>query len=219
MERDVTARRAIALCVILSLALLLLIARLWYLQIAQYSEHSERALRQSTRKIDLPAPRGLILDRQGRVLAENRRVFAVGVVPAEYEREKTVIRLASLLDMGTLDISAAIAENSSKPAFEVVPIKQRIDERQRAQVEERLLEMPGVRVYSTLTRVYPYHSLAAHVIGYVGKPPEDMLADLEAIDRQVGADRYGPDSVVGREGIERYYDLAKDSPESNYPTR
>lgn len=217
MKRDVTAPRAIALCVILSLALLLLIARLWYLQVAQYSEHSERVLRQSTRKIDLPAPRGLILDRQGRVLAENRRVFAVGVVPAECEQEKTVVRLASLLDMGTLDISATIAENSNKPAFEVVPVKEEIDERQRAQVEEQLLEMPGVRVYSTLTRVYPYHSLAAHVIGYVGKPSEEMLADLEATDKQIGADRYGPDSIVGRDGIEQYYELARDLPEENYP--
>jgi penicillin-binding protein 2 len=213
MDRNLVIRRTMALCIVLCLALLTLVGRLWYLQVAQYAEHSERAVRQSTRTIDLPAPRGLILDRSGHILAENRRTFAVGVVPAQYDETRTVVGLASLLpgSMSTLEIATKIRENAGRPAFEVVPVIEGIDDEQRAHVEERLLDLPGACVYSELHRVYPYGSLAAHALGYVGKPSEELLAELQAPDRGSGYQRYGPDSIVGRQGVERFYEMGQDS--------
>ncbi len=216
--------------------LVTLTGRLWVLQLTRWIDFQEQALQNRTSIVTTPAPRGLIYDRHGRVLAENRPNWRLVVTPAmlpnsSSEREDIVRCLASILrdhDVSTTDVRNAIDEAcASGRSVKPTPLGSFADNLPLeivAQIEERSLDLPGVEVAEYFQRHYPYGDLAAHVIGYarpINSEEYERWRDLkypvigpdeEEVERRALAPWdhdpvYRSDSNFGKSGVEAGYEL------------
>ncbi|RMH75667.1 MAG: penicillin-binding protein 2 [Actinomyces sp.] len=197
-----------------------LFARLWYLQVLEHETLQVRAQANVIRVVTEPAPRGRILDRNGRVLVDNRVVDVVTVDPEELaagtdgadQRRSVLLALARTLSRsGTLvkltDIEAALADPQYGP-FESVPVAVDVADDLLVYLGERPDLFPGVRVEQRTVRSYPYGTLAAHVLGYVGPITGEEYAEVQG--RWDPADpegkAYRRDDEIGKTGVERMFE-------------
>jgi penicillin-binding protein 2 len=187
--------------VIVVIAVSALTARLFYLQIQ--SGRTFAALSAQNRSVlePIPAPRGLIYDRKGRLLVTNVPTFAVKIRPADLpnsQRDAVVARLAALIRMDPADINATIDSNPGS-AFDFVRIAQDVDESTARLISEAGFELPGVDVSVEARRQYAYGPLLSQILGYTGPVSADQLPDL----RDLG---YQPDDLLGKSGLEAEYE-------------
>ena len=183
------------------LALSALTARLFYLQIANGVEFSALAQQNRTALEAIPAPRGLIFDRDGRPLVTNAAMYSVkvraGDIPEE-RRDEVVARLAALLAQDVADINSAIDSNPGS-RFDLVRVAEDVDEATAGIIAESRTELPGVEVVVESTREYPQGPLVSQILGYTGPVSADQLAELRD-------DGYLPDDWIGKSGIEAQYE-------------
>lgn len=178
-----------------------LTARLFYLQISNGSQFSSLADRQRTVEEPIPAPRGLIHDRAGRLLVTNVPTYAVKVRPADLpnsRRDDVVARLAALLVMDPAAINAAIDSNPGS-AFDLVRIAQDVEKPTALLISEAGPDLPGVEITIEARRQYADGPLMAHLLGYTGPVSAEQLPEL----RPLG---YQPDDLVGKMGLEKQYE-------------
>ncbi|HWO70551.1 MAG TPA: penicillin-binding protein 2 [Actinomycetota bacterium] len=174
--------------------------RLWYLQVLAAERFRREAQHNSVRLVDVPAPRGRILDRNRAPLVENRLSLVVTVNRQELgdEAESVLLRLSELLGIRV----RVLAERLQDPryySYQPVPVAQDISEDAWFTIEEHPEEFPGVQVVETPVRRYPHGRLAAHVLGHVGPITADQLGQ----ERFRGYDR---DDLVGQAGVEAVYE-------------
>ena len=142
------------------------------------------------------APRGILFDRNGLALVDNRPAFTLSLIPREMEdRNSVVARLAVLLKMPVGDLMDALER---VPADSIRPVRVRrgLTLEDVTKVEERKLELPGVIVEVEPQRVYPTSTFAAHLLGYV----------REVSDEQMKQGRYRRGDMIGQSGLERLLD-------------
>lgn len=199
MDRDRFEYRVAAIFGIVVTLFAVLAIRLWQVQIVQGDYFARLAEENRLRVTPLSAPRGLIVDRAGHPLVENRPAFTVAVLPLEFTRpEGEISLLASLLTMDPDEVARRVASGRDTP-FAPVRLRRDVPETVVASVEESQMDLPGVIVQVEPVRYYPYHELAAHLIGYLGEASD---TDLRA-SRAAG---YEPGELIGKDGIEREYD-------------
>jgi penicillin-binding protein 2 len=211
-------RRVWAVMVILVFCFAGLLARLWFLQIVHGDDYLAQAQRNRMRKVPLPAPRGLILDRNGKVLATSKASHSIAVVPAALpsakseskQRAKVLSSLAFLLDVTTADIQEKLddARNRGANSYDPVRIALNVPLATIVRVEENKPRLgPAILITDDLQRDYPQGSLAAHVLGHVGLVTQDDLKrNRAALEENPSIIRLGYDDKIGKNGIERYYD-------------
>ncbi|MCE5215661.1 penicillin-binding protein 2 [bacterium] len=223
-----------ALGVFLGLALLGIATRLWWIQLTHWSDYAVQAEMNRTTVVTKQAPRGLICDRRGRVLAENRDVWNLCMIPSQLPEdqvslEREVTFLASTLStpedpVSTAEVRKALQRGAKATAVEPVPLGnlgQDLSFDQVARIEERQMDLPGISVVTTTRRHYPYGALAAQTIGYARAISRDQLEKVKAyiypLDRQdpTASDLsgtnpdliYDPSSIIGIEGAEAMCEL------------
>jgi penicillin-binding protein 2 len=176
-----------------------LFLRLWALQVLSGTQYANAAQNNQLRTVRVPAPRGAILDRNGAVLVRNVAGHAVRIWPAHLPkrgRYQILRRLSRILDVPVPWMAREIAKRKHDPLTPVT-VKRGIHEDQVDYLYERQREFPGVEVAQSYLRDYPYKSLAAHVLGYVG----------EAAPRQIEANStLALGDEIGQAGIEAAYD-------------
>ena len=193
--------RFIVFGLVVVLAVGALTARLFYLQIANGSEYAAISTRQRTVLEPIPAPRGLIYDRNGRLLVDNVPTFAVKIRPSDLpnpERDAVVGRLASLLGADASEIHGAIDGNPGS-AFDLVRVAQDVDPATAQLISEAGHELPGVEVVVEARRQYTDGALTSHLLGYTGPVSAEQLPDLRA-------EGYQPDDLLGKVGLEAQYE-------------
>ena len=169
----------------------------WFLQIVQHAQYREMAENNHQRTLALRAPRGVLFDRQGRVLVENRDSLNVSIVR---EHTKDLDRTINLLsEVAGLDVEVVreiVERHKGEPAYRPIVILEDASLAQVAALAARRLdfELPDVVVEEVPMRRYPTDALAAHLFGYVG----------EASDAQIG-DGVQTGAIVGQSGVERVY--------------
>ena len=174
----------------------LLTLRLWTMQVTEVHAYEEKALSNQSRIVNTPAPRGDIYDRDGVKLAGTRPALAAVVDLAlvdEDDRDRLSQNLAAFLDEPSSSIEERF-ENDAQGGLVTVAVD--ISEEQATFIVEHREEFPGVNIIPQPVRTYPEGEVAAHVIGYIGRPNEQ---DLERDDIK-GTD------VLGKAGVERTYD-------------
>ncbi|MBU4301262.1 MAG: penicillin-binding protein 2 [Actinobacteria bacterium] len=192
-------RRLVILGILIIAAFIVLLARLWFMQIVSGDEYRKKAEGNRIREISLEAPRGRLLDRNGTVLVKNRNALTISVVPAEINKEgKVVERLSRLLGMGEKEIRYKI-EKSQAPNRRVVLIKSDVGEDVVTYVREHQREFPGVIAGIRPIREYLFNDLAAHVIGYLGEISPEMLQEKKDKEYMAGDE-------IGLSGLESIYD-------------
>ena len=187
------------------LVLLVLVGRLFFLQVMTSGRSRELAERNWLRPEFVPGPRGRILDRNGVVLAEMTPSFAISIDP-QYElfhknrqlMHDTVERLARLVDQDPSKFEDQI-EREKKTTYKPVRLVRNADSLMVARVAEHMISLPGVQVMVEPVRRYPADTLAAHVLGYVGEVGEKELETLTESGYHAG-------SLIGKTGIELQYE-------------
>jgi penicillin-binding protein 2 len=198
MDRDNQTRLFVTLLVLIFIVLL---GRLWQMQVLEYSTYRKLSQENTTRTIPSLAPRGIIYDRYGNVIVANRAIFSVYIFPSSVDSDKLIRVISDVARITAVpkdNILKKIQENSSRP-FEPILIKDNLSIRTVTALEERRHNMPGVVVNVRPVRYYPNKMLAAHVLGYVGEITKNELSDL----REAG---YQLKDMIGKEGVEKIYD-------------
>lgn len=187
---------------IVGLGLLALLFRLWFLQVVRGEELSKVAAKRTTLTAPITAPRGQILDRQGRMLAGVKTTLAVMVRPVDIRgREDAIERLAGILGLDPDDIRASVSENNYRATLPFV-LMTNLTPKQAIAVEEQKAFLPGVSIRQATVRVYPHSAAGAHAVGYVSGLSEDDQNRLRAAGIE------DLPSFTGKVGVERSYDVA-----------
>lgn len=179
-------------------------ARLYYLQIVRGDYFSDRAENQRVRLIPIPAPRGAIFDRNGRLLVDSRPTYNVVLSNEPLKSINVNERVDEYADGLNLDRQFVVERLNlikQQNDFEAMVLKENIDMRDIAWVESHSLEFPELRVELQPQRFYPLGTTLAHVLGYVGEISPKQLEDPVYKDRG-----FRPGDIIGKGGLEQYYD-------------
>jgi len=196
--RQTLRPRFAALAGVVLLVLGLLFVRLWTMQVLSGSAYAAQADQNRVREITTVAPRGRILDRNGKELVANRATMAVVVAPSARDDEDLLNRLSALLDVPAADLKERVESvKEAALASRVVAIDVPLSV--VAYLSEHESQFPGVEVEMRAVREYPQGKLAAHVLGYTGEISETEMADPEFKD-------YDPTDVVGKAGSEKSFE-------------
>lgn len=178
----------------------ILVSRLWFLQVVGGQKYMALAEGNYIRVLPVEAPRGLIYDRNGKVMVNNRPSIGVSLSPPIAEKNpKVITKLSRILKISPTEIKEILAEKKADPLKPRV-IKRDIDDRTLAYVEEHKMELPGVDVVTESIRSYPYGALGAHVFGYLGEISEGELKER----KKTGSYQLG--DIIGKTGIENMYE-------------
>ena len=191
----------VAFSVLLAFVLLgSVIGRLVQLQVFDYEHFAERSQGNRVRIEAVPPIRGLVFDRQGRVLAENLPAYQLELIPEQVrDVEETLARLAALALIDEEEIPRFLELSESAPRFKPVALNLRMTEQQIADFAIQRPRFPGVDFRPRLVRHYPDGAAVAHAVGYVGALSTE---DLETLD----AARYAGTSQAGKTGVENSYE-------------
>jgi len=187
-------------------AFLVIGVRLWSLQVIHHEEYAKKAENNRLKTLPLPAPRGFIYDRAGRVLVENHPSFNIIMSREEVKvRGKTFMPvvdelMAHGLNLDSEFVSAHVEMMHRQPLWYPVVIKENADPQDIAWVRAHQLEYPELDVVEQPQRLYPDKALLAHVLGYVGEISARQLEQPEY------KDDYKPGDIIGRAGVEKVYD-------------
>jgi penicillin-binding protein 2 len=195
-SEDSWPRRVLALAALASIGFVVLIGQLWYLQALEGGRLQELSDKNRIRVRPVAAPRGILFDRNGLPLVDNRPAFTLSLIPREMDDPDTVLaRLSVLLKIPLQELQASldrVATDSLRP----VRIRRGLSLEDVTKVEERKLELPGVIVEVEPQRIYPTSTFAAHLLGYV----------REVSEEQMKQGRYRRGDMIGQSGLERLLD-------------
>ena len=199
-SRLVRGRVVVGAFVVVGLICVLL-ARLYYLQVVQYEYHSTLSENNRVHVQPIPPTRGLIFDRNGVVIADNRPSFSLSMTrerSGDWQQVLDVI--VEVLQLAPED--RALFEKRMKQGrrpFEPVPILFELNEEQIARIAVNQFRLPGVEVVAQLVRHYPQGAHFAHSVGYMGRINEKELKTLDPVN-------YSGTHHIGKTGIERFYE-------------
>jgi len=192
-----TRRALLAATVAVALAFLILLGRLWQLQLLQGEHFRKLSETNRIRLVDLPPSRGLIFDAKGRLLADNRPAFTLAVVPEDVADWKVLTRrLRSLVGVTPEEISKAREGAEGQAPFKPIRLRSHLNRHELALLETFRYELPGVRVMVHYGRAYLSPQYTAHVIGYLGEINQPELAAASRTHYRLG-------DYVGRYGLEK----------------
>ena len=170
----------------------------WVFQVAQHDKYAEMADNNHTRKLPLPAPRGVLLDRNGRVLVENQNIFNIALVREQTKNIDATLKLvAAATGVDEAQLRETVERRRREPSYRPIVLIENATREQVIAVWARRWEMPGIIYQEVPSRKYP-GTEAAHVFGYVGEVTEAQLqrSDYDGVD--AGA-------IVGQAGFEQQY--------------
>ena len=199
-EAQLFSRRALVASALVLVAMLGLSARLVFLQVYNHEHYTTLSDSNRVRILPLPPTRGLIYDRNGVLLADNLSSHRLEVTPEQVEDLDAMLReLGTLVEITEQDISRFRKLSNRKPPYAGVPLRFQLSEAEVAQLAVNLHRFPGLEIKADLTRYYPLHERAAHVIGYVGRIDE---RELKIIDTS----QYSGSTHIGKTGVEKSYE-------------
>ena len=182
----------------------ILVANLYNIQVNQYQDYKTRSNDNRIKVVPIAPTRGLIYDRNGVLLAENRPVFNLEITPEKIKNmDDTIARLQELLEISPERVERFNRDRRNTRRFKSVPILTQLTEDQVAVFSVNQHKFPGVEVTGTLKRFYPYGDVLTHVIGYVSRIND---RDMRRLVREEKDANYQATRDIGKLGIERYYE-------------
>ncbi|HDH01727.1 MAG TPA: penicillin-binding protein 2, partial [Nitrospirae bacterium] len=192
-------KKTITVLAYISMAVFVIfLLRLWQLQILKGSYYRKQSEKNRVRVFKIPAPRGIIFDRNGIPLVKNAPYFIASLIPGLSKKGLNLSGLSKLLDTSVEDLSEKIAKRK-KHVLEPIRLKEGLSFSQVARIEARRSDFPGLVVETEITRAYPYGSTGAHLIGYLSLPTEAQLRKGLFAGTPRG-------TFVGQWGVEALYD-------------
>src|SRR6202047_821920 len=201
-EEKVSALRLTAVQYIVLLIFLFLAYGLWKLQVMQSGYYANAAEKNRIRNVPILAPRGKILDREGRIIVDNYPSFSALLLrDSSRDLNADAEMIAQGLHLDPNEVRTRIHHFASLPQYQPIFLKEDITQDEQAFIEAHRNELPELDTIRADRRLYPRKGFMAHLIGYVGEVTEDML-------NQAQFELYNPGDVVGVSGVERQYNNA-----------
>ncbi len=202
--RRFRARVLVATALVL-LAFLLLVLRLGYLQLWRYDDLLEQAESNRTSVVPIVPNRGVIMDRNGVVLATNYSAYTLEITPSKLTapQDEVIEQLAQLVDIQPRDRRRYKKLREESKSFESVPLRTRLSDEEVARFAAQRYRFPGVEIRARLFRHYPYADLASHVIGYIGRINQ---AEKDRLEEEDDEGNYRGTDYIGKLGIEQSYE-------------
>lgn len=176
--------------------------RLYVLQVVRGDRYAELAVNQRLRRLPIPAPRGVIFDRNGEPIVDSRPIYNVIMSREDVKDLQSLVDpLAEGLGIDRDLLKERFDLVSSMPAFESIQVKQDATSNDIAWVEAHNLEFPELRIEQQPQRKYPADGMLAHVLGYVGEISPEQLKQPSFKDKGLK-----PGDIIGQSGIEQIYD-------------
>ena len=196
-------RVLVAVLVVLC-AFALLAARLVYLQVYRHADLDEQAESNRTAIVPIVPNRGLILDRNGVILATNYSAYTLEIMPSKViSVDDTIAELEKLIDIQPRDKKRFKRLREESKNFESLPIRTRLSDEEVARFAAQRFRYPGVDIKARLFRSYPYGELGSHVVGYIGRINP---AEKEAIDDSEEQGNYRGTDYIGKLGVEQSFE-------------
>jgi len=206
VEADLSRFRArvlVASLVVLC-AFAMLAARLVYLQVYRHADLNEQAESNRTAIVPIVPNRGLILDRNGVVLATNYSAYTLEITPSKVENlEETIAALEKVIDIQLRDKRRFKRLREESKNFESLPIRTRLTDEEVARFAAQRFRFPGVDIKARLFRSYPYGELGSHVVGYIGRINQ---AEKENIEGSEDEGNYRGTDYIGKLGVEQSFE-------------
>jgi len=194
---DLLKKRLLGAAVVVLFFFAVIILRLWSLQITNGKEYEIRAYSNRVRVQEVIAPRGHILDRKGREIVTNRPSFNVVLIQEDSHDVADVLkRLAPVLGEDVSQLWKKIRDAAGTPKYLPIRLKEDIDWKTLAYLENHNQEFSGIRTEVQPVRVYPYGDLSANILGYLGSISKKELAK---VDRTI----YSGGDLIGKRGLEK----------------
>jgi penicillin-binding protein 2 len=200
--------RVLVASIVVLTAFVLLVSRLIYLQVYRHADLAEQAENNRTTIVPLVPNRGLILDRNGIVLASNYSAYTLEITPSRLGAaglDQTIDELAKVIEILPRDRRRFKKQLEESKGFESLPIRTKLTDEEVARFAARHYRFPGVDIKARLFRNYPWGELASHVIGYIGRVNQ---AEKEAMDDWPDEDQanYRGTEYIGKLGVEQAYE-------------
>ena len=192
--------RAIVAAILVFIALLLVFARLFFLQVTHHDYYTAKSKENYQKKIPIPPVRGLIYDRNGVLLADNHIEYVLEAAEDDVSDMKgSLKRLMQLLPITPLEVNKFKQKLRVNSRFQPVVLRQNLTENEIALFSENRFRFPGFKISVRMQRNYPLGSVASHLLGYVGRVDKK---DLKKVDNN----EYKGTTHIGKSGIEKYYE-------------
>ena len=182
-----------------------LFIRLAYLQLWRYQEFIAQAESNRTAIVPIVPNRGVIMDRNGVVLATNYSAYTLEITPSKVTAplDEVIEKLGELIDIQGRDKRRFRKLREESKSFESVPIRTRLSDEEVARFAAQRYRFPGVEIRARLFRNYPYNELASHVIGYIGRINQ---AEKEKLEESDNVGNYRGTDYIGKLGVEQSYE-------------
>ncbi|MGR5237426.1 penicillin-binding protein 2 [Vibrio alfacsensis] len=203
-EARLFASRAIVAFLGIVVLMGLLVANMYNIQVNQFQDYQTRSNDNRIKIVPIAPNRGLIYDRNGVLLAENRPVFNLELTPEKIKDiDGTIKELQTILDITPEQITRFERERKRTRRFKSVPLLTQLNEKQVAVFSVNQHRFPGVEISATLKRYYPFSEVLTHVIGYVSRIND---RDMQRLIREEKDANYQATRDIGKLGIEKYYE-------------
>ncbi|MDH6592331.1 penicillin-binding protein 2 [Variovorax sp. TBS-050B] len=199
-------RRVVVIGLVVLFAFGLLGARLFYLQVVRHDDLAEQAESNRTAIVPVVPNRGLILDRNGIVLASNYSAYTLEITPSKVgDVEQTIDSLTQVLEISPRDRRRFKRLREDSRSFDSIPIRTRLSDEEVARFAAQRYRFPGVEIKARLFRNYPHGETASHVLGYIGRINQREKTAMEEWPEEDQANYKGTD-YIGKLGIEQSYE-------------
>lgn len=203
-EANLFARRTFIAFAGVLLLLLTLFSNVYTLQVNSFEKYQTRSNSNRIKLLPVAPNRGLIYDRNGIILADNKPIYSLAVIPEEVENLKTNIQeISKLLDISTDRQKKFFKAAKGKRRFKQIELLPRLSEQQVALFSVNQHKFPGIFVDARLKRYYPFGELTTHNLGYVARINKK---DANKLKRQGKFENYAATHGIGKLGIEKYYE-------------
>jgi penicillin-binding protein 2 len=203
-EANLFARRTFIAFAVVVLVLLILFGNVFNLQVESFEKYQTRSNSNRIKLLPVAPNRGLIYDRNGVLLADNKPVYSLEVIAEDVDDIKASIEQVSrLLDISPERQTKFFKSMKSKRRFKPVELHSRLSDQQVALFSVNQHKFPGIFVNARLKRYYPFSDLTTHNLGYVARINRK---DAKKLEQEGKSDNYAATYGIGRLGIERYYE-------------
>jgi len=200
LERKLLISRSIIAFAFVVIMIIGLIARSWYLQVIKFDDYQTRSNDNRISVQPIPPKRGLIYDRNGALLAENRSVYSLEIIPEQVsDINRTLTQLEKLGLIEEKHHRAFLSKLRGVRRFKSVVVKSRLDEHEVALFSVNRYKFPGVKIEARLVRHYPFAENLVHALGYVGRINDRELAQIDQAN-------YKATRHIGKVGLEKFYE-------------
>ena len=197
--------RVVVVTFVILIAFGILCLRLFYLQVIRYDDLNAAAESNRTAIVPIVPNRGVIMDRNGVVVATNYSAYTLEITPSKVVApvEEVIEQLSAIIDIQTRDKRRFKKQVDESKSIDSVPIRTRLTDDEVARFAAQRYRFPGVEIRARLFRNYPYDQLASHVIGYIGRINTSEKAKIEESE---DAGNYRGTEYIGKLGVEQSYE-------------